>query len=81
MNDVDTEDSEEMEGVEFIYDDEGLPAKVVIDLSLHHELWENIYDVWLAERRRDEPRESWEEVKQHLRELGKLEEEPATAGI
>ena len=39
---------------------------VVIDLSVHGELWEDFYDVALARARKDEPRESVEEVRRKV---------------
>lgn len=61
-----------MEGINYIVDDEGRPKAVVIDLEVHGEFWEDVYDSWLIRQRKDEPRESFEEVKRHLREIGKL---------
>jgi hypothetical protein len=40
----------------------------VLDLEEHGELWEDIYDAWLARSREDEPRESLEDVKQRVLE-------------
>jgi uncharacterized short protein YbdD (DUF466 family) len=36
---------------------------VLIDLKKHKELWEDLYDAYLAHRRRHEPRESLATVK------------------
>lgn len=55
-----------MQGVQFLIDDEGERKAVVIDLSVHGELWEDFYDLALAEARKDEPRESLEEVRRKI---------------
>lgn len=55
-----------MQGVQFLVDDEGDRKAVVIDLSVHGELWEDFYDVALAKARKDEPRESLEEVRRKV---------------
>ena len=61
-----------MEGVQFIVDSEGKKTRVVIDLKRHGRLWEDIYDNWVAEQRKHEPRESLRSVRWHLRRKGKL---------
>jgi hypothetical protein len=61
-----------MEGVQFIVDSEGKKTSVVINLKRHGRLWEDIYDNWLAEKRKHEPRESLHSVRCHLRRKGKL---------
>jgi hypothetical protein len=48
-----------MEGVEFIVDSQG-------------SLWEDIYDNWLAEKRKHEPRETLQFVRDRLKSQGKL---------
>ena len=52
-----------MQGVQFLVDDDGERKAVVIDLSVHGELWEDFYDVVLAKARADELRESLDEVR------------------
>lgn len=61
-----------MKGIHFMVDESGDKTAVVIDLQTHGELWEDIYDSLLAERRRGEPRESLAAVKRYLRRKGKL---------
>jgi hypothetical protein len=63
-----------VKGVQFMIDDKGKKTAVVIDLKKHSHLWEDFYDSALARQRRDEPRESLEEVKRHLRQAGKIPE-------
>lgn len=53
-------------GIRYVLDDDGNKQAVLIDLSEHGELWEDIYDLLLAEARVSEPRESLEEVKRAL---------------
>lgn len=55
-----------MKGVQFLVDDDGERKAVVIDLSLHGELWEGFFDAALARERRDEPRESLEDVRRKV---------------
>lgn len=44
----------------------------MIDLKEYGELWEDFYDILVARSRQDEPRESIEQVRQRLRDQGKL---------
>lgn len=53
-------------GVQFLVDDDGKKRSVLIDLDLHGDLWEDIYDSYVARSRKDEPHEDWEEVKREL---------------
>ena len=55
-----------MRGVQYLVDDRGARRAVVIDLKKQGELWEDFYDRFVAESRRDEPRESLEAVKAKL---------------
>ncbi|MDX1521142.1 MAG: hypothetical protein R3264_05915 [Anaerolineae bacterium] len=41
----------------------GKKTAVVIDLDEWGELWEDIFDIFVSESRRDEPTVSWEELK------------------
>lgn len=58
-----------LKGVEFVVDDEGTKKAVLIDLKRHGAVWEDFYDTALADARKDEPRESLEDVRKKL--LGK----------
>jgi hypothetical protein len=60
-----------MKGVQFLVDERGEKTAVVIDLKIHGELWEDVYDSLLADRRRREPRESLSSVKRQLKNKGK----------
>jgi PHD/YefM family antitoxin component YafN of YafNO toxin-antitoxin module len=62
-----------MKGIQFVTDDEGRKTAVLIDLRKYGELWEDIYDSLVAQRRAAEPRESLEKVKMLLKKQGKLD--------
>ena len=38
-----------MEGIQFLIDENGRPKSVIIDLEVHGNLWENIYDELIEE--------------------------------
>jgi hypothetical protein len=61
-----------MEGVQFIVDSQGKKTGVPINLKKHGRLWEDIYDNWLAKKRRHEPRETLQSVRSRLKRHGKL---------
>ena len=52
-----------MPGIEFLRDRKGRRKAVLIDLRKHRQLWEDLYDGYLAHSRRGEPRESLATVK------------------
>ena len=56
-----------MKGIQFVMDDEGRKTAVLIDLKRHGELWEDFCDCVTARARAEEPRESLETVKKHLK--------------
>ncbi len=62
----------EMKGVRYLVDEDGDRTAVVIDLRLHGEVWEDLYDAVTARKRRREPRETLAQVKRRLRRTGKL---------
>ncbi len=55
-----------MKGVQFLIDDEGERKAVMIDLSIHSELWEDFFDAVIAKERKDEPRETLKEVRRKV---------------
>jgi len=61
-----------MKGIKFVTDEEGKRTAVLIDLKKHGEMWEDFYDSLVARARAEEPRESLETVKKHLKKQGKL---------
>jgi hypothetical protein len=62
------------EGIQFVINERGEKTAVQIDLKKYGEIWEDIYDSILSQDRRNEPRESLEEVKRLLIDQGKLSE-------
>ena len=61
-----------MEGVQFLVDSQGRKTDVLINLKKHGSLWEDIYDNWLAQSRKHEPRETLRSVRRRLKRRGKL---------
>jgi hypothetical protein len=64
-----------MKGVRYITDSKNRKKSVVIDLKTIEKYEENIedlFDVIIAESRKDEPSVAWEEVKKKLKNKGKL---------
>ncbi len=56
-----------MKGVQYLFDSKGNPQAVLIDLKKNLRLWEDFQDLLIAEQRRNEPRETLQEVKSHLK--------------
>jgi hypothetical protein len=50
-------------GIAFVVDSRGRRKSVLIDLERHGSLWEDLYDAYVAQQRRAEPRESLATVK------------------
>jgi hypothetical protein len=64
-----------MKGISYITDSKNRKKAVVIDLKTIEKYDENIedlFDVILAESRKDEPLISWDEVKKKLHRKGKI---------
>jgi len=55
-----------MKGIEFVVDEDGKKKAVILDLRQHKEVWEDVYDTLLTMERRDEPRETLEEVRKKV---------------
>ncbi len=53
-------------GIDFILDGAGRKKAVLIDLRRHSEVWEDVFDSLVAEKRRDEPRESLTSVQHRI---------------
>ena len=62
-----------MKGIQYVVDDSGNRTAVVIDLSTHGELWEDVYDAFLIEQRQNETTEPFEDVIKRLEAQGKLD--------
>ncbi len=61
----------EMPGIEFVVDARGRRKSVVIDLGRHGALWEDVFDAYVAQQRRSEPRESLSKVKKLVQSVPK----------
>ena len=61
-----------MNGIQYVTDSKGKKKAVIIDLKTHAGLWEDFQDSLSAHLRVEEPRETYESVKQRLRRKGKL---------
>ena len=61
-----------MKGIQFLTDEHGERTSVLIDLKKYGDLWEDFYDVLVAQRRVSEPRESLASVQERLRCQGKF---------
>ena len=55
-------------GIQYVTDMSGKRIAVQIDLQRHGSLWEDFYDVLIAQERKNEPHSSWEDVKKRLAE-------------
>lgn len=56
-----------LKGIQFVSDAHGKKTGIFVDLRRYNELWEDIYDMLLAETRKNEPRIPWKDVKRHLK--------------
>jgi hypothetical protein len=64
-----------MKGVSYVTDDKHRTKAVLIEiktLEKYEEQIEDLFDVIIAESRKDEPKRSWEEVRKSLKKKGKL---------
>lgn len=59
-----------MEGIHFVTDEKGEEIAVLLDLERYGDIWEDIYDQILVERRKHEKREPFATVVK--RQAGKL---------
>jgi hypothetical protein len=55
-----------MKGVRFVIDESGQKTDVIINLKANPELWEDLYDRALAQKRAAEPRESLHSVRRRI---------------
>jgi hypothetical protein len=64
-----------MKGVRYITDNKNRKTAVVIDLKTLEKFddqIEDLFDVIIAESRKDEPTVSWEQVKKNLQKKGRI---------
>ena len=55
-----------MTGINFVINEKGRKSAVVIDLKKHGKLWEDFYDALKVRKRKNEPRETLQMVKEKL---------------
>ena len=51
-----------LKGVQYLYDKNGRPQSVLIDLRKNRRLWEDIEDILIARQREKEPRIPFEKI-------------------
>jgi hypothetical protein len=61
-----------MKGISFVTNDENKKIAVLIDLQEHGDLWEDFYDGLIAEQRKDDDLISFDQLKQELKNEGRL---------
>ena len=64
-----------MKGINFLTNDQDQKVAVQIDLEKYGELWEDFYDVLVAESRKDEESIPLDKAIKELKEDGKLDED------
>ena len=64
-----------MDGIQYVVSEQGDKTAVLIDLKMYKTIWEDFYDILLANTRKNEPRESLQSVRKKLIKQGKLNEE------
>ena len=60
-----------MTGLHYITDEKGKRIGVQIDLRKHGDFFEDFYDAWMVEHRKDDERISWEKAKKVLKKSRK----------
>ncbi len=63
-----------MKGINYLTNDNNQKVAVQIDLKKYGELWEDFYDILIAESRKSEPSVSLDEVLKELKKEGKLDD-------
>jgi hypothetical protein len=61
-----------MEGILYVVDDKDQKRFVQIDLSIHGVIWEDFYDLLVANSRANEESIAYDVVKDELKKYGKL---------
>ncbi len=61
-----------MKGIQYLVDEAGDKTAVLIDLGKHGELWEDVFDAYIAEQRLSEPTEPFDDVLGRLLDSGRL---------
>jgi hypothetical protein len=63
-----------MEGIHYVTDENNRKIAVQIDLEKYGELWEDFYDAIVAESRKDEESEPFDQVVAELKAAGKYDD-------
>jgi len=61
-----------MKGIHFVTNEKNERIAVQIDLDKYSEIWEDFYDVLIAESRKDDETISLDDLKNELKNEGKL---------
>jgi len=61
-----------MEGIRFVTDEKGEKVAVQLDLNRYRDIWEDIFDQILVEKRKGEKRQSFDAVEKRLVKAAKL---------
>ncbi len=69
-----------MEGIHFLTDDQNNRIAVQIDLRKYGELWEDFYDVLIAEARKDDEKVPLEQLMADLKKQGRLTQDARLPG-
>ncbi len=64
-----------MEGIRYLVNEEQKPVAVQIDLEKYGELWEDFYDVLIAQTRQEEESIPLEDLVEELKASGKLDKD------
>jgi hypothetical protein len=60
-----------MTGINFLVNEKGDKRAVLIDLKKYGKLWEDFYDTLKVKKRKNEPRETLESVKERIKRKNK----------
>ena len=69
---VEIKNTRTMKGIHFVTNEKNERIAVQIDLDKYSEIWEDFYDVLIAESRKDDETISLDDLKDELKNEGKL---------
>jgi hypothetical protein len=69
---VEMKNTKTMKGINFVTNEKNERIAVQIDLDKYSEIWEDFYDVLIAESRKDDETISLDDLKDELKTEGKL---------
>ena len=64
-----------MEGISYVVNENQKPVAVQIDLEKYGELWEDFYDIMIAESRKDEESIPLDELIEEMKSEGKIDQD------